>query len=98
MGTVLHREGDNFAIVTDAETEPQFREQFAGAVSELIEAETYAEDWSFAIAGWVAPATEIACKYRGYKSDVTEKRTIIAGSIDPDAAVVSFGRESAAVA
>jgi hypothetical protein len=99
VGTVLHREGDNFAIVTDAENEPAFREQFSGAISKMIEDGTYdAEEWEFSLARWLAPATEISCKYRGYKSDVVEKRTIIAGSIDPDAAVISFGRETAVAA
>lgn len=92
MKTVLHKQGDQFAIVTTAENEDEFRSQFTEALAEMIEDGVHDGDWKFQLEGWLAPATEIICKHRGYKAAVTERRTMIAGDIDPDAAVISIGR------
>lgn len=99
MNTVLHKDdNNNFAIVTTAETEEEFRGQFAAALNEMIEAKTYEGDWPFHLNGWIEQATEITCKFRGYKSAVVERRTIIAGVLDPDAAVLTIGHQEAAKA
>lgn len=99
MNTVLHKdENSNFAIVTTSETEEEFRGQFAAALDEMIVANTYEGDWPFHLNGWLEQATEIICKYRGYKSQVIERKTIIAGALDPDAAVVAIGRQEVAAA
>lgn len=88
MNTVLHREGDDFAIVTSADSEEMFRRQFAQAVAQVIDR----DDLEFELHGWMEPAIELVCKYRGYKAQVVEKRTLLAGQIEPDAAVVVVGR------
>jgi hypothetical protein len=98
MKTVLHKDNDRFAIVTTAESEDEFRGQFAAALTEMIDADTYSGDWAFHIAGWLEPAGEIVCKFRGYKSQVVERRTIIAGVLDPDAAILTVSESKAATA
>jgi hypothetical protein len=92
METVLHKDGDQFAIITTAETEEEFRAQFVQALNDLIEDGRYDGDWRFQLEGWFGPAFEISCKYRGYKASVVERRTLIAGHIDPDAPLLAVGR------
>lgn len=96
MNTVLHKNDEQFAIVTTASTEEEFRAQFSAAFEELIDSGAYDGDWRFQLEGWMAPATEIICKLRGYKSQVIERRTIIAGVIDPDVAVIEIGHKELA--
>jgi hypothetical protein len=88
MQTVLHKDGDDFAIVTSAENEQLFRQQFAQAVAGAIDR----DDLEFQLNGWMGPAIELICKYRGYKAQVIEKRTLVAGQIDPDSAIAAVGR------
>lgn len=95
MSTVLHKDSHDFAIVTTAEDERSFREQFAMALSQIIEDGKYDGDWYFQLEGWLAPAAEIFCRFRGYKAAVVERRTIVAGVLDPDEAVVAIGRAHA---
>lgn len=98
MNTVLHKDSsNNFAIVTTAESEEEFRGQMSAALNEMIEAKTYDGDWPFHLNGWIEQATEIICKFRKYQSKVVERRTIIAGVLDPDAAVLTVGHQSVPV-
>ena len=96
--TVLHKDGDHFAIVTTAEDESLFLQQFTEAISGLIDAGDYNGDWAFQLHGWIGPAFEIMSKHRGYKANVVERRTLIAGHLDPDAQVIMAGRSVAAEA
>lgn len=91
MQTVLHKDGENYAIVTTAENEQDFRTQFAQALSGVIAGAT---DLAFEIEAWTKPAYEIVCKLRGYKSDVIEQRTLIAGHLDPDAPFVTVNKRN----
>lgn len=90
MSTVLHKDGEQFAIVTSAESEEEFRLQFALALQDMITSGKYEGEWAYHLNGWMEPATEVSCKYRGYKSSVIERRTLIAGVLDPDAAVMTI--------
>ncbi len=82
----LHREGDKFAISTNAESERDFVDGTAAALSELIPS---AEELS----RWLPLVVDIAARMRGYKADVVEKRVIIAGAWLPSdtASVVANG-------
>lgn len=93
MSTVLHKDETGFAIVTSAVDEDEFRAEFSQALASLIESGEYPSDWRHHLEGWLAPASEIVCKLRGYKAQVQERRTIIAGHLDPDEAVAEVGRE-----
>lgn len=92
MQTTLHREGDEFAIVTTAETEDEFRSQFVRALNQVIIDGEYASDEVFVMEEWVKHFSEIICRYRGYKSQVVERKTITAGHIAPDAEQVAISR------
>lgn len=99
MQTVLHKDGDHYAIVTSAENEQQFREQFASALTEIIDGfrpdeSMVGTNLAFEIEAWTKPAYEIVCKLRGYKSDVIEQRTLIAGYLDPDAPFVTVNKRN----
>ena len=75
----LYKDGDTMAILTDANDEREFSESFADALSLLIESGKYVGDWSFQLERWLPQYVEICCKYRGYKSNVKEKRLLTAG-------------------
>lgn len=92
MNTTLHKEDNHFAVVTDAADEAEFRGEFVAAISQMIEEGIYDGDWSFNLDGWMEQAAEITCKLRGYKAQVVERRVIIAGVLDPDAAVMAVAR------
>lgn len=79
----LHRNGEKFAISTNAETERDFLDGLASALA--------GEDSSFEVccnsavmARWLSLGIDVACKLRGYKSDAVEKRVIMAGAWMPD--------------
>ncbi len=100
MQTVLHRNGDQYAIVTVATTEDEFRTQFVAALNAAAVDSTGGEDPEAREAmmnGWLQPAIEVFCKYRGYKAEVVERRTLIAGHIDPDAPMFTSGDLTAPV-
>lgn len=93
METVLHRDGDQFALVTSAASEDQFRSQLVEALDTMIEEGRYDGDWTFNLEAWLALSFEIILKYRGYKANVIEQRTLIAGHVDPDVPIISVGRQ-----
>ncbi len=80
----FHREGDKFAISTNAETERDFLDGAAKALSELVAS---ADE----LGRWLPLIVDISAKMRGYKADVIEKRLIVAGAWLPSdvTAVVS---------
>lgn len=82
----LHREGDKFAISTNTETERDFLDGAAAALSELI---PNSEEMS----RWLPLVVDISARMRGYKADVIEKRLIVAGAWLPadTASVVAGG-------
>lgn len=69
----LHRDGEKFAISTNAETERDFLDGVAAALAEVIPP---AEE----LARWLPLVVDVAAKMRGYKADVIERRVIIAGA------------------
>lgn len=83
----LHREGEQFAVSTNAETERDFLD---GVASALAGQDCEANELS----KWLPLIVDVACKMRGYKSDVTEKRIIIAGAWLPNdhAAIVGTAK------
>lgn len=100
MQTILHRSGDQFAIVTVAETEDEFRTQFVASLNAAAIESTGGsdpEERELMINGWFKPAIEVICKMRGYKAEVVERRTLVAGHIDPDAPIFSSGDLTAPV-
>lgn len=82
----FHRDGDNFAISTNTDTERDFLDGASAALSEL---KPDAED----LARWLPLIVDISAKLRGYKAEVIEKRLIIAGAWLPadTAAIVAGG-------
>jgi len=82
----LHREGERFAISTNAESERDFLDGTAAALAELLPS-------SEELARWLPLVVDVAAKMRGYKADVIEKRVIIAGAWLPSdtASVVANG-------
>lgn len=81
----FHHDGDRFAISTTADTERDFLDGVAVALSQLSAS---AEE----LALWLPLVVDVACKLRGYKADVVEKRQIVAGAWLPsDTAAVVAG-------
>ena len=82
----FHRDGDRFAISTNAESERDFLDGAAAALSELLP--TAEEN-----ARWLPLIVDVAAKMRGYKADVIEKRLIVAGAWLPtdSASIVAGG-------
>lgn len=83
----LHKDGDQVAISTNVESERDFLD---GAASALAGLDADAAE----LAKWLPLVVDIACKMRGYKADVTEKRVIIAGAWLPNdhAAIVGTAK------
>lgn len=69
----LHRDGDKFAVSTNADTERDFLDGAAAALADLVAS---AED----MARWLPLVVDVAAKLRGYKADVIERRLIVAGA------------------
>jgi len=86
----LHRNGEQYAISTNAETERDFLDGMASALAAL-------DSSAGELAKWLPLVVDIAAKMRGYKADVIEKRLIIAGAWLPDdaAMVVSSAKVDA---
>ena len=66
-------------IQTDATNYDQFMTQMTGALAQMIEENQFEHDWEFQLSYWLPQAVEIACKLKGYKADVEEKRVIYSG-------------------
>lgn len=75
----LYKDGDDMVIVTDAQTEGGFLNEFAELLAAMIENGTFDSDWEFQLRFWLPSVVDICCKYRGYKTDVLEKRVLCAG-------------------
>lgn len=73
----LHRDGDQFAVSTNTDNERDFID---GASSALAGLDCDANELS----KWLPLLVDVACKLRGYKADVVEKRVIIAGAWLPN--------------
>lgn len=59
----------------------------------FIFSEFLTNDWDFQFSNWLPQVIEICCKFRGYKSAVSEKRVLIAGEMSPDSKSL-FARNS----
>ncbi len=83
----LHRDGEQFAVSTNAETERDFLDGMASALASQ-------DCGAGELAKWLPLIVDVTCKMRGYKADVQEKRVIIAGSWLPNdhAAVVGTAK------
>lgn len=79
----LHREGSQFAISTNADNERDFIDGASHAIGRLLSESLDMEQ----IAHWLPLVVDVACKLRGYKADVIEKRLIVAGAWLPSDAV-----------
>ncbi len=77
----LFREGDRFAIETNADTEDDFHHAFCEELNAVIRAPAAETDTAFQLLGWVGYYAEIVCKLRGYKSEATVRRIIQAGQL-----------------
>jgi hypothetical protein len=78
----LYKDGNVMNIVTDAKNEVNFIDEFSELFSDMIQEKAYDNDWQFQLLEWVPQVVDICCKYRGYKSQVFEKKLLIAG--DPN--------------
>lgn len=86
MTTKFYKNGDSMSIGTDAKDEDTFLDDCCRVLSALIDNGAHGGDWEFQFTYWLPQIVELCCKYRGYKSDVTEQRTLFAGSyVPPDA-------------
>jgi hypothetical protein len=83
----FHRNEKSTAISTNASTEQEFMAAIASAVAVEVIGSTDPEE---ILANLLPQIVEIACKLRGYKSNVTEHRVIIAGQIVPEDVVDVF--------
>jgi len=91
----LFKDGDMMAIKTDAKDEQTFLYEMSGLFDQMIQDQTFNGtcivndeikmecDWEFQFSFWLPQIVDICCKYRGYKSNVNEKRVLIAGAISP---------------
>jgi hypothetical protein len=78
----LFKNGDTMGIMTDCTDESDFTEDFSTALSELISANAYQDDWEFQFRFWLPQYVDICCKMRGYKNNVVEKRLLSAGTCE----------------
>jgi len=87
---VLHKDGDNMAIETDAKDEGDFLQSMGALLSQAIDAGDFAGDWEFQFSFWLPQMVDICCKLRGYKNEVHERRVLIAGSPTAEHPVMSI--------
>ncbi len=81
MGTTqLYKDGDTMAIRTTTEGEDEFLRQISGLFREMIEKNVFEGTWEFQFQKWIPQVVDISCKFRGYKSNVEEKKMLTAGS------------------
>ncbi len=90
--TQFHKDGDSMAISTNAKTEAEFVDAVTEILAAKIEGGEHQHDWEFQLARWLPQIVDICCKLRGYKSDVTEHRVIVAGEWLPSDVVQAFSR------
>jgi hypothetical protein len=76
--------GDGMSIQTNIMDEHEFVREAASVLSAMVEEEKYKNDWDFQLSIWLPQLVEIACKLRGYKSDVQVTQWISAGGHEPD--------------
>lgn len=84
MATILYKDGDTMAVSTEADDEDQFHAEFCELLSDMINRNIFDGDWEFQLRFWLPQYVDICCKLRGYKSNVLEKRKIIAGQFTPN--------------
>lgn len=79
----------SMAIVTDADTPETFLSQCAESLANMVNDDTNV-DWGVRFGYWLPQIVETACKLKGYKADVKEKRLIISGELSPAAFTKAF--------
>ena len=85
----FHKNGDGMAIVTTAPDEDTFVEHFCEALGKMIDDGKYDGDWEFQLRYWLRNFADLCAAYRGYKVDVQERRTLIAGRLEPASMVLT---------
>lgn len=87
----LHREGDEFALSTNATDERVFLSGAAHALHGALAPESSMQEFTEALEPWLVQIVDVACKLRGYKAPlVDEQRVLTTGRISPsDATIVS---------
>lgn len=70
----LYKDGDEMAVSTDAKDEDEFIEQMSAVLEAVIHDKAHIGDWAFQFRRWLPAVVEIACAYRGYKTDVVQRR------------------------
>jgi hypothetical protein len=79
--TKLFREGDEFAVQTNADSEQDFHYSFVSELHGILRAQAPGADTEYQLLGWLGWYAEVVCKLRGYKADAVVQRVISAGSI-----------------
>lgn len=77
----IYQDKNGTAITTDATDEREFIEGMASLLYESIVTASPQEDWHSRLGLLLPQIVDIACKYRGYKSSVTEKKVLTTGQV-----------------
>lgn len=89
MTTKLYKDGDRMGIQTDAASDLDFIDEFSTLFADMIDEGKYDGDWQFQLRFWLQYLVELCCKYRGYKADVEERRTLASGNSFIDSPLVA---------
>lgn len=77
----IYEDKNGTAITTDAVDEREFIENMSSLIYESIVTAKPDEDWHARLGQLLPQVVDIACRYRGYKSNVTEKRVLTTGQV-----------------
>jgi len=91
----LFKDGDHMAIETNCTEEREFLEHFSIGIEALINEHRFDGDWEFQLRHWIPQGFEVLAKLRGYKSDVTETRVLLSGTIPASSASLVHDTSSA---
>ena len=78
--------GDFMSDPNELDSIENTKKDFVEGVPDLdvIFGVAWSNDWGFQFEYWLPQIVEICCKYRGYKSVVTEERVLAVGAYSPD--------------
>jgi len=69
----LYKSGDSMGIGTDCKDVETFLQQFSALLAHMIDEGTYEGKWAPQLCSWLPQVTEICCKLKGHKAEVTER-------------------------
>jgi hypothetical protein len=92
----LHKDGDNMAMSTNAQSEQEFLTALLPELAARLE--HHADDLEFQLERWIPQIVDLCCKLRGYKADVREHRVLVAGEWLPADIVEAFTPRAIATA